>query len=251
MNNPARDPLKEIARATELGCDFLDLTLEPPVCRATEVDTKRVASALQASGLGVVGHTAYYLPIGSPFDAVQAGAITEAAACLRAFTQVGAVLMNLHLDCRAPGHGAEYSNTRNIAAIEKLLPLAESLGIRLMIENVEGSTAESLAPVMDALPGVGLHLDIGHANIGTGRRSHTAGLLSRYGDRLCHVHVSDNKGKSDDHLAIGAGTIDWKREFKTLKASGYDGTITLETFYGDAELLRYSLTKVRETWASL
>ncbi|MBC8140638.1 MAG: sugar phosphate isomerase/epimerase, partial [Armatimonadetes bacterium] len=91
-----------------------------------------------------------------------------------------------------------------------------------------------------------------HANIGTtGRKSNTAGLLSRYGDRLCHVHVSDNKGKSDDHLAIGAGTIDWKRELKTLKTSGYDGTITLETFYGDAELVRYSLTKVREMWASL
>jgi len=105
---------------------------------------------------------------------------------------------------------------------------------------------------MDALPRVGLHLDIGHANIRTtGRKSHTAGLLSRYADRLCHVHVSDNKGKSDDHLAIGAGTIDWKRELKTLKASGYDGTITLETFYGDAELVTYSLNKVRETWASL
>ncbi|MBC8142367.1 MAG: TIM barrel protein, partial [Armatimonadetes bacterium] len=163
MNNPARDISKEIARASELRCDFLDLTLEPPACRATDVDTKRIKSALQAYSLGVVGHTAYYLPLGSPFDAVQAGAIAEAEHCLRAFAQVGAKLMNLHLDCRAPGYGADYSNARNITAIEKLLPVADSLAIRLMIENVEGDTAESLAPVLDALPTVGLHLDIGHA----------------------------------------------------------------------------------------
>ena len=252
MNNPARDVGKEIARAADLGCDFLDLTLEPPACRAADVDAKRIQSALQACSLGVVGHTAYYLPLGSPFDAVQAGAVAEAVLCLEAFAKVGATLMNLHLDCRAPGYGADYSNARNLAAITKLLPVADSLGIRLMVENVEGDTAPSLAPVLDALPTVGLHLDIGHANIGVfGRKSHTAGLIERYGDRLCHVHVSDNKGKSDDHLAIGAGTIDWKRELKTLKESGYDATVTLETFYGDAELVRYSMAKIRETWNAL
>jgi L-ribulose-5-phosphate 3-epimerase UlaE len=53
-------------------------------------------------------------------------------------------------------------------------------------------------------------------------------------DRLLHVHLSDNKGKSDDHLAIGAGTIDWKKELRLLKASGYDDTITLEIFTGTA-----------------
>ena len=252
MNNPARDPVKEIIRAAELGFEFLDLTLEPPACRACDLDPVRIKNALSAHGLGVVGHTAYYLPFASAFDAVQAGAITEAVACLRFFAQVGANRMNLHLDCRVPGYGTEYVNARNIAAIEKMLPVADDLGIRLMVENVEGDTAASLAPVLNTLPTVGLHLDIGHANIGgNGRKSHTADLLAAYADRLMHVHVSDNKGKSDDHLAIGAGTIDWKRELRTLKATGYDDTITLETFYGDTELVRYSASKVRETWRTI
>jgi sugar phosphate isomerase/epimerase len=121
-----------------------------------------------------------------------------------------------------------------------------------MVENTEGDTADTLAPILDTLPMVGLHLDIGHANIRTtGRASATAGLLERYGHRLKHVHLSDNKGRGDDHLAIGAGSIDWRRELKALKASGYDGTITLETFYGDSALIAYSRDKVTDLWASL
>ena len=252
MNNPARDVVKEIVRVAEMGFDFLDLTLEPPACRAADVDTKRVRAALEVHGLGVVGHTAYYLPFGSAFDAVQAGAVAEAARCLQAFAEVGADRMNLHCDRRVPGYGTEYVNARNIAAFAQLLPVADGYGVRLMLENGEGDTAALLAPVLDALPTLGLHLDIGHANIGgNGRKSHTADLLSGYASRLCHVHVSDNKGKSDDHLAIGAGTIDWKRELRLLKATGYNDTITLETFYGDTELIRYSLGKMRETWQAV
>lgn len=251
MNNPARDVVKEIQRAADLGFRFLDLTLEPPVARADRIDVGRVKAALANRGMGAVGHTAYYLPFASAFDAVQAGAVAEAENCLRVFGQLGVAVMNLHLDCRVPGHDPTYINARNVESIARLLPLADELGITLIVENVEGDTAESLAPVLDALPMVGLHLDIGHANIGRGRASATAGLLERYGHRLKHVHLSDNKGRGDDHLAIGAGSIDWRRELKALKASGYDGTITLETFYGDSALVAYSRDKVTELWAAV
>ena len=252
MNNPGRDVLKEIVRASELGFDFLDLTLEPPACRAADVNAPRVRVALESHHLSVVGHTAYYLPFASAFDRIQSAAVEEAIACLHVFAAVGADRMNVHLDCRVPGYGADYVNVRNIAAVGRVDAAAEPLGIRVMVENGEGDSAESLAPVLDALPRVALHLDIGHANINTpGRKSHALGFLERYGARLAHVHLSDNKGRSDDHLAIGAGTIDWKRELRGLKASGYDDTITLETFYGDTELTRYSLHKVREIWAAV
>ena len=251
MNNPARDILKEITRTADLGFEFLDLTLEPPATRADRVDARRIRTGLAAKDLGVVGHTAYYLPFASAFDTVQDAAITEAERCLEVFAAVGATLMNIHLDCRVPGHDPGFINRRNIEALERLLPTAVRLGITLMVENAEGDDAEALAPVLDALPAVGLHLDIGHANIGTGRRSNTASLLAGYGARLKHVHLSDNKGKSDDHLAIGAGTIDWRRELRAVKAAGYDGTFTLGTFYGDSSLITYSQQRVRDLWADL
>ena len=250
MNNPARDVMKEIPRIAEMGFTFLDLTLEPPAARADQVDGAKMKAALAARGLSVVGHTAYYLPFASAFDRVQDAAIAEAEECLAVFAQVGAAWMNVHLDCRAPGHDLAWINARNLDALRRLLPASERLGVGLMVENTEGDNAETLAPILDALPTVGLHLDIGHANIGT-RKSHTAGLLTRYGDRLRHVHLSDNKGRGDDHLAIGAGTISWRTELRALKASGYDGKVTLETFYGDSDLTLYSRDKVRTLWEGL
>ncbi len=250
MNNPGRDPFKEIKRIADLGFDFVDLTLEPPKARADKLDARRLKIALENRGLSVVGHTAYYLPFASAFDAIHLAAIAEAERCLQLFATVGASVMNLHLDNRVPGHDPTWIRGRNQEAIARLLPTAESLGITLMVENVEGDDADALAPVLDALPSVGLHLDIGHANIGT-RKSHSRSLLERYGSRLKHVHLSDNKGKSDDHLAIGAGTVDWKGELRALKTLGYDGTFTLETFYGDSELLTYSRNKVSTIWESL
>ncbi len=250
MNHPARDVNKEIARIAGLGFTFLDLTLEPPKTRPEQVDARKIRDALNAHDMGVVGHTAYYLPFASAFDGIQAAAIAEAEKCLQVFADVGAKWMNLHLDCRVPGHDPDYINGRNVAAIRALLPTSERLGVGLMVENTDGDDGETLAPVLDVLPTVGLHLDVGHANLGT-RKSHTASLLERYGTRLRHVHLSDNKGKNDDHLAIGAGIIDWKRELKAIKASGYDGFVTLETFYGNSDLLTYSRDKVAALWASV
>jgi sugar phosphate isomerase/epimerase len=250
MNNPARDPLKEFSRIADLGFSFVDLTLEPPQTRPEQLNVATLRAALERYELGVVGHTAYYLPFASAYDTVQNAAIAEAEKCLRFFAEIGANRMNVHWDARAPGYSPQWIAQRNTDAFARLLPLAESLEITLMLENVEGDTALTLAPIFDALPTLGLHLDVGHANIGT-KKSHVAGLLEKYGDRLCHVHLSDNKGTRDDHLPIGTGTIDWRRELRTLKASGYNGTITLEIFYGDSELITYSREKVTRLWDSV
>jgi sugar phosphate isomerase/epimerase len=250
MNNPARDPMKEITRIADLGFSFVDLTLEPPQARPEQVDARRLRKALEKYGLGVVGHTAYYLPFASAYDSIRDAAIAEAEKCLRVFAEVGSPIMNLHLDSRAPGHDPLWILQRNAGAFERLLPTADEMGITLMVENSEGDTVATLAPILDVLPSVGLHLDVGHANIGT-RKSHVPGLLEKYGDRLRHVHLSDNKGKGDDHLAIGAGTIDWRRELRAVKATGYDGTITLEVFYGDSDLITYSRERVERLWQSL
>ena len=61
------------------------------------------------------------------------------------------------------------------------------------------------------------------------------------------MHLSDNKGKVDDHLPLGAGLIDWADAARALKASGYDGTVTLEVFSPHRE---YALAS-REYWLAL
>jgi sugar phosphate isomerase/epimerase len=122
--------------------------------------------------------------------------------------------------------------------------------VGLMIENLPGSfnTVRQLAELLEPVPELGLHLDIGHANLLVDHNT-TEDLLAAYGARLRHVHLHDNKGGSADlHLPLGAGTLETERYLRALQRSGYDGTITLEVFTPDRHFLTYSRDVLRRLW---
>jgi sugar phosphate isomerase/epimerase len=84
------------------------------------------------------------------------------------------------------------------------------------------------------VPGLKVHLDFGHANMGAD--NHEA-FCSRLGKHIKHVHFSDNRSTADHHMPLGVGNIDWKNAVNSLKAIGYDETITLEVFCDDPTML--------------
>lgn len=250
MNHPGRDLLQEIDWIAEMGFDFVDLTLEPPLAGARTIDVRAVAARLEANQLKVVGHTAYYLPLCSPFETIRRAAVEELKLCLELFAEFGAHWMNLHPDRQAPLHERRFIIERNRVTIRELLPQACKLGVGLMIENLPGSfnNVHQLSELLDAIPELGLHLDIGHANLLTDFNT-TDELLAAYGKRLQHVHLHDNKGGSADlHLPLGAGTLDTRHYVRSLQANGYDGTITLEVFTPDRRHLQYSREVLRQMW---
>ena len=88
-----------------------------------------------------------------------------------------------------------------------------------MLENLPGdfNTARQMAELLDPLPELGLHLDIGHANLLVVQSS-VGELLEAYGSRLRHVHLHDNKGGSADlHLPLGTGTVDLRLAVRLLQ----------------------------------
>ena len=112
------------------------------------------------------------------------------------------------------------------------------------------STIGNLRKIMDRVPGLGFHLDIGHANLWQ-ERNWTEEILVAFGDRLGHVHVSDNRGGDrDEHLPLGAGNIDWNWALGLLKRYGYDGTITAEVFSPDRAYLLAARDLLRRLWQS-
>lgn len=250
MNHPARDVLSEIEWMAGIGLDFVDLTLEPPRASVDKVETRAVRSLLDDNEMQIVGHTAYYLPLCSPFEAIRKACVEELKRCIAAFAEMGAHWMNLHPDRTAPMHDRKFIIEKNLQSLRELFVEARRFGIGLMIENLPGTfnSVMQLSELMDPLPELGMHLDIGHANLLNDRNS-TADLLTAYGSRLRHVHLHDNKGGSADlHLPLGAGTIEVAHYIQLLQATGYDGTITLEVFSPDRHLLEYSRDILRKTW---
>jgi sugar phosphate isomerase/epimerase len=250
MNHPGRDVLKEIRWIAEMGLDFIDLTLEPPLASPQRIDAGAIRAALEANNLKVVGHTAYYLPLANPFESLRRAAVDELKICLEAFAKIGASWMNIHPDAQAPMHDRKFIIERNLQTIRDLQGTARELGVGIMIENLPGSfnTVRQLSELLGPAPELGLHLDIGHANLLVELNT-TDEILAAYGGRLQHVHLHDNKGGSADlHLPLGTGTIDVAHYVRSLQAMGYDGTITLEVFSPDMHHLAYSSEVLRRIW---
>jgi sugar phosphate isomerase/epimerase len=252
MNFPGRSVLKEIHRIHDDGFDFVDLTLEPPA--AWSIDGGDVGRLIGDLGLGAVGHTAYYLPIASPWPEMRSLARDLFRRCLDSFADAGVMLVNVHPDQRLPLHSKDHMIARNAEVIATLSTDAAERGIRLMVENDDRVFAgvDALSQIFVSAPDAGFHLDIGHANLrrGVGDAHRLDALLSAFSDRLAHVHASDNLGGAEDlHLPLGAGTIDWRKSIRALKQSGYDGTVTLEVFSREREYLRASRRMWLQWWS--
>lgn len=250
MNHPERDVVEEIWWMADLGMGFLDLTLEPPGAPSWSVDTGAIRKALDRAHMDVVGHTAWYLPMASSIPEVRTGAVAELRRCLQRFSEVGARWMNIHPDRNTPWHDRRFYIEGNLRSFEELLPDSQKYGVGLMIENLPGdyNSAPQLGDLLDRMPELGLHLDIGHANLIVPHNT-TEEILRPYGNRLKHVHIHDNKGgHADLHLPLGAGTVDLRWSVEALQACGYDGTITLEVFTPDKHHLTYSRDVLRAMW---
>ena len=252
LNNPALPLEHEVRRIADGGFDFVDLTLEPP--GSWPCDGGRVGALLRDAGLSAVGHTAPYVPIASPFPEMRAQAHELFRAAFETFATAGISLVNVHPDPMTRLFPIDEVRRRNAEAIAALADEAAGVGIRVMVENMGRSfrTVEDLAPIFDAAPAVGLHLDVGHAHMGRapGERNRTSSLLERFGERLVHVHVHDNFGADDLHLPLGTGSIDWDDVARSVKATGWDGTVTFEVFGREPAYLEVSRRVWLEAWAN-
>jgi sugar phosphate isomerase/epimerase len=253
MNHPRNDVLAEIDWMSAMGLEFIDLTLEPPMAASWRVDAGRIRDSLRRHGMHVVGHTAFYLPLASAFEELRCAAVEAVKRCVDVFAEAGARWVNIHPDHYTPMHDRAFYISRDLQSLRELIPYSRQRGIGLMIENLPGefNSAAQLSELLDPLPDLGLHLDIGHANLMAPHNT-TREILHAYGRRLRHVHLHDNKGGREDlHLPLRSGTLELEDCVGALVECGYDETITLEVFTPDRHYLAYSRDVLRRLWTSL
>ena len=112
-------------------------------------------------------------------------------------------------------------------SIKEIGDYAKNLGVMATIENMpnfESMIYQNIADLNQLLVENEMHmtLDIGHANhVGYAPEDMIF-------DSIKHVHVHDNLGDDDSHLALGEGSIDLKYIINTLESKNYDGIYILE-----------------------
>lgn len=118
-----------------------------------------------------------------------------------------------------------------ITALEHLRVFASPLGVKLLIENLQGevATPAHLIEILKIahLHDIGVCLDVGHANLGEG----VAAALSETKARIRSTHLHDNKGDRDAHLWPGDGKIQWDETLEELRSAPQTPAGVLEIHY--------------------
>lgn len=243
MNNPSKSVYDEAVFCGKVGFDFLDLTIEGP--NATTVDIAKLKPILDSFNLTITGHTDPCLPFAYPIQGVRETCLKELERCAGIFSALGAKVMNIHACYSCPPAMKKDLVLFNIEALRPIVEMAASYGLTTVFENYKApfDRVSTFKNLLTEVPGLKLHLDFGHSNFGIDKYEVFCGEL---GEHIQHVHFSDNRSKADDHMPLGVGTVNWKKAVSSLKATGYNSTITLEIFCNDPNMLQKYLALNRE-----
>lgn len=126
---------------------------------------------------------------------------------------------------------------------QEFVPVARMCGTILAVENIyekEPSTIKMLLEAVDD-PAFRHCFDVGHWNMFT-----TVTLeewFSELGDYIVESHIHDNHGRSDEHLPVGEGAIDFNSFFPLLNRFAPEAVWTLEAH--NTEHLQRALKNIR------
>jgi sugar phosphate isomerase/epimerase len=113
-------------------------------------------------------------------------------------------------------------------ALRQIGKCAQEHSVLACLENMIGvkeflcRLPEELIGMTEGIEGIGMTFDFGHAN--------TMGKVADFlavVHKAHHIHIHDNNGMSDEHLALGEGTIPWAKVGKKIAAE-YTGVIVIE-----------------------
>jgi sugar phosphate isomerase/epimerase len=174
-----------------------------------------------------------------PVEPLRPGAERGFEDSLRLAVDLGAGLLNIHFS--DPARLEEYAR-----AVAPWIEQCKAAGVRLALENVPAVGPEDFNRLFGLLPrsGVGMTLDVGHANL----HSTTWNDYISYLDRLhpevpiIHVHLHENHGDRDSHLVVFTGPASKdpagiRALFERLSRRGFDGNVILEQWPEPSSLL--------------
>ena len=257
MNSPLRPLLQEIEVLGKFGFDYIEVTMDAPYAHHSIIEAQKaeIGRALDGCGMELVCHLPTFVSTADLTDSIREASIQETLESMHVAAELGALKAVLHPGF-IQGLGAmlpDLARKHAMDAMSRLLSEAEKLRLRVCIENLFPRSLSLVRPedfdgVFKEYPDAQLTLDTGHAHIGGGTERILA-FIKRFSGRIGHVHASDNRGRDDDHLPVGAGTIDFVKVVRALKKIGYDQTMTLEVFSKDRDYLDISRKKLVEMFA--
>jgi hexulose-6-phosphate isomerase len=240
----------------ELGFDGVELN------SPNGFDRDEVLKARDESGLpihGVVNSLHWKCPLSHADPGIRAKCVESIQTALRDAKAYGATSMLLvpaKVDATTP---YDKAYTRSQAGIRKVIPLAEELGIRILIENVWNNFLLSpleMARYIDELESrmIGSYFDVGNI-VRSGWPEQWIRIL---GKRIVKLDIKEYSRKKRDNeglwkgfqVELLEGDCNWPVVMEALREIGYSGWATAEIPGGDRARLKDIAERMDRIFAS-
>jgi sugar phosphate isomerase/epimerase len=200
---------------------------------------RRVRALVERSGVRCGLHSASFVNTAEIMPTVRKAALAH----LREYVDLTAALGCEYLVVHCGFHFSAYLDTVHGALYETMaraVEYGERRRVPLVIENMNPLPGDSefqyLGVRVDEFqrlfgrirsPFLGLALDVAHSELVPGG---TASFVRAFPDRIHSAQLSDNRGRVDEHMTIGAGTIDFRRVLGALRRIRFAGPLIIELF---------------------
>jgi len=184
-------------------------------------DVETVARRLCDAGLTITFHAPFMdLSPGSPDQKVRALTIQRLEQIIRMIPlfRPKTVVCHTGYDHKRYWHMKDVWLENSIDSWSRIAGQIRSEGAVMMLENVYEKTPDDMLTLLKNLQDheVGFCLDTGHQAVFS-----TASIdmwITSLGPYLGQMHLHDNHGQADEHLALGRGHIDFYRLFRQITA---------------------------------
>jgi sugar phosphate isomerase/epimerase len=249
--------MEELEAVSGLEFDYFELTMDPPQAHPALIrkQQRRIMDALDRTGMELVCHLPTFVSTADLTDGIREASVKEVLESLTLAAELQALKAVLH-----PSYISglailvrDQARSHAMKSLEAIMDKGDRLGLAICIENLfprsnSLTDPEDFEEVLERFPSLMMTLDIGHAHLRSKGRHKAVEFIESFPDRIHHVHASDNFGKEDNHLPIGAGTVEFTGTIQALKNIGYDETVTFEVFSRDRDYLKISREKWEHMW---
>ena len=190
----------------------------------------RIRDVISSTGLGITVHAPYGdLNLATLNDPIYRESVRQICTCIEKAAQF-TDRVTLHPGYLSPVGKLVPHKIWDLqkSALRTIGRTASDNGVLACVENMI-SVKEflcrdpgELIGMTSGIEGIGMTFDFGHANT-VGKVQEFLPLVSKAN----HIHIHDNHGERDEHLALGEGTIDWS-VLGPVIAEQYRGIVVIE-----------------------
>ena len=257
-----RDPVKAMQTAKELGYDCFELTVEPTgviSLATTQAQAERVRQEADQIGLKLrtlASGLAWGTSPTHPDPAVRAKAVQNSVKILEIASWLGVetilylpgMVSATFIPDFAP-QPYDQVDARAKESLQRILPAAEKLGVKIGVENVWNRYLLSpleMQGFIDSFgsPMVGSYFDVGNVML----YGHPEHWIHLFGKRIFAAHLKDfrvNVGNLDGFVDLLAGDVNYPAVMRAFQSIGYAGPFTAEIVPGKVGCVEKALAALK------